>query len=136
LFLLRDGALTLIEQPPGAGPFGPAFELYNRATVSAIGDVWAINRLFNGGCPPASCLSLEAASTTIQTGGAKLTFAANTALSANGRFAALYGNTNQSPGANPPAHSVQLLDLQSGQIRFIGPRRLSQGALSPMTERF
>ena len=103
VFLLRGRTLTLIEQTPADYPFGPGTYFYTRGAVSANGDVLVVNRRRDGACP-SSCRFYESASTLIQAPYATFTFAANTALSANGRFAALFGNTNEAPGVSPPGH--------------------------------
>lgn len=123
-FRLRDGALTLIEQAPSQDLSLLVLGRYSypRASVSANGDVLAVNRL-------AICLSglaytCEAASTLIQTPRGNLSFTGNATLSANGRFAALFGNTDQSI---PLLSSVRRVDLESGRATMVGYQAAQAG---------
>jgi uncharacterized protein (TIGR03437 family) len=125
LFLLRNESLALIEQSPR--PYGTGSYAYNRTALSAMGAVRAVNRILqcDGG---SSCFFRELASTDIQTSSGTLRFDGNASLSANGRFAVLFGNTSQAPGSIRPK-SARLVDLQSGQMALMGPQAAEEGQM-------
>ncbi len=127
LFLFRNKSVALIEL--SSNLFGSYTGTYNRAAFSANGAVRAINRIEQciGG---SSCVFRELASTAIQTSSGALGFGGNACLSANGRFAVIYGNTNGAPvpGSIPPK-SVRLVDLQSGQVTMMGSQAAVEGQM-------
>ena len=120
LFRLSGEVLTLIEQSPGDGWVGTY--VYGPAAVSADGTARAVNRIINGGS--CRCDFYTGYSTLIQTRYGTITFSANTALSANGRFAALFDHVGDKlPG------TVRVLDLESRQLTPTGPQAAWSGRI-------
>ncbi len=118
LFLLRDKALTVVDEAQTSG--GPGYSGYLQTGVSADGAVRAINRDYYCGPPP--CRSGR--STLVQTPTGTFSLGGTAAITGNGRFAAI----------SPLLEGiVQRMDLVTGQLSDVG---LSLGTLrvSPIAE--